>query len=556
MKRNILFGSIVLSVALSAMLTGCGSASAATDSVVSDDTSTQTSITGNAVDGYLQYATVCLDLSGDGYCQSVEPHTQTDENGSFTLELTDAHKADENFDEALLLVFGGVDADTGKDFRGKLYAANDGSEVLNISPITTLVAKHVAAQVEDQNLTREQIRERIQEAKAKVAAALDIDEDAITLDPVAYQKSHGDDKLIRQALKVQKAVEALMFAANLDESAQKEQIEAIYEALAESLEEVSTDNRGVEKLFEKAATKAQFQNMFKHYDKETILAIAEAITGNLDIAFDNIEADDDQLEKIAAIVEDALSDIDEDASDDSLDSISGIIYLEDDERYKGDFDWGLKYLENDLEELDIEVSDALLEKLQTLFAQMRIKPGMLFIYADMLNESGDEELQALYTEILAYKEALQNQKEAEEAEYDDIEYVDLTSMMAGETLYLIERVKECTYTSMQGLPECDITASVTEIIINEDATQAIVNGESSQIEIDGRVIYVSEEGSDDIFTLVFKEQNEDYISFYRNKREVIKLYTNVEALNDELSEYDNTFTSDATGASADTGGEA
>lgn len=55
--------SLVAAMALS--MTGCGS---------SDDTTTPPppadeieSITGKAVDGYLRYSTVCLDLSGDGY---------------------------------------------------------------------------------------------------------------------------------------------------------------------------------------------------------------------------------------------------------------------------------------------------------------------------------------------------------------------------------------------------------------------------------------------------------------------------------------------------------
>ncbi|HIP60338.1 MAG TPA: hypothetical protein EYH01_07930, partial [Campylobacterales bacterium] len=237
MKRNSLFKGIVLSTALSAILTGCGSIESLVEDIKDDIVPeiAQSSIRGKAIDGYLKDAVVCLDLNQDGYCQaSSEPLTTTLDDGSFTLAVSEAHRSHENFDEALLLVFGGVDVDTGKDFRGKLYAPNDGSELLNVSPITTLVAKNLEKALKaERKLTREQIREKIKLARKKVADALEIDEDEVGLDPVTFQKENQDDKLIRKALQVQKPIEALMFAADIDESERKDEIEEIYEALAD-----------------------------------------------------------------------------------------------------------------------------------------------------------------------------------------------------------------------------------------------------------------------------------------------------------------------------------
>ncbi|MDQ7067498.1 MAG: hypothetical protein Q9M40_05755 [Sulfurimonas sp.] len=109
-----------LSVAMLLGMTGCGSDSSSTPPPVNSDTT----LIGVGVDGYLSQATVCLDLSNDGYCQiGVEPASYTDANGTFSLTLTAAQKTEyPDYQDAPLLIYSGFDVDTGADFTGKLKA--------------------------------------------------------------------------------------------------------------------------------------------------------------------------------------------------------------------------------------------------------------------------------------------------------------------------------------------------------------------------------------------------------------------------------------------------
>ena len=88
MKRKTLLKSVMISSALSMVLIGCGSNTATKNNDNNTGQTQSAKIDGKAVDGYLQYATVCLDISQDGYCQNTEPNTQTDANGAFTLNVT------------------------------------------------------------------------------------------------------------------------------------------------------------------------------------------------------------------------------------------------------------------------------------------------------------------------------------------------------------------------------------------------------------------------------------------------------------------------------------
>ncbi len=419
MKRNSLVTGIVLSTTVSAVLTGCGGSIDSLVEEIKDDVVkeiAQSSISGKAIDGYLKDAVVCLDLNQDGYCQaSSEPLTTTLNDGSFTLSISDIHRTHENFDEALLLVFGGVDVDTGKDFRGKLYAPNDGSDLLNVSPITTLVAKKLEKELKaEKKLTRKQIKERIKAAKEKVAEALEIDEDQIGLDPVAFQKENKDDKLIRKALQVQKSIEALMFAAGVEDSERKDKIEDVYEALAEGLDDLGGE-KGLDKLFEKAAEKKQFKEMFQEQDHDSLLALTDEITRNIDTAFEGFDQDDDQLEKIAAITEDVFTQIEDSSGD-----ISGIVYLkENDEKFKDNFNWDRKHIVGDLAYLDVDASTELVESIIALFhGNEKIRPGILFIKKERLKDAEDENLKKLYTIIKNFEAKLKEEKEKEQADKD------------------------------------------------------------------------------------------------------------------------------------------
>lgn len=533
MKRKSLFKGIVLSVTVSTILTGCGSIDSLVEDIKDDVVAeiAQSSIRGKAIDGYLKDAVVCLDLSQDGYCQaSSEPLTTTLDDGSFTLAITEAHRAHENFDEALLLVFGGVDVDTGKDFRGKLYAPNDGSELLNVSPITTLVAKNLEKELkEDRKLTREQIKEKIKLARKKVADALEIDEDEIGLDPIAFQKENQDDKLIRKALQVQKSIEALMFAADIDESERKDKIEEIYEALAEGLDDLDGE-KGLDKLFRKAAQKDKFKNMFQEQDHDSMLALTDEITRSIDTAFEGFEQDEDQLEKIAAITEDAFAQIEKDVQKQQDDFISGFVSLEeDDDRFKNDFDWLRKYIEHDLRELGIKPTNDLVNRLKAVY-QNEVRAGVLLEKAEKLKDNSDSELQAIYKRILELKRQAELDKDAEDAQHDDVVTVDLKSLMAGKTFYEVEMIRPDSFSFGETF---QVRFEITKIEINEDATVAVINDEEeSQLVIKENTIFVT--SGDEKFVLIFKDEEDKYIELYRHNREPLKFFKDVNDAEDYI----------------------
>lgn len=410
MKRNLIVKSIVVSSVLSGLLTGCGSSTTNNDSN-NIESNKQTSISGKAIDGYLQNAVVCLDLNDDGYCQAKsEPLTTTLADGSFKLNITQAQRDNANFDEAMLLIFGGVDVDTGRDFSGKLMAPNDGSALLNVSPITTIVAKNVQKALKaERGLTKEQIKEKIKEARKKVAIALEIDEDEVGQDPIE-RKAKGDDKLIRKALKIQKSLEAQLAAAQTANKDLKEKIDDLYEALADGLDDMQAGEVGLDKLYERAAQKALFQETLRGQSPEQMIAIADKIGQNLDDAFDHIE--DGDLEKIAAITRDDMDNIREGAKDGDLSTvIEGIVYVPTN-------DWLRKYIEQDLRELGIKPTIALVNKLKEVYKN-DVRAGVLLNKADKLKESADPELKNIYKKILLRKEQAKQEKEAEEAKYSD-----------------------------------------------------------------------------------------------------------------------------------------
>jgi hypothetical protein len=184
-------------------------------------TNLDTTVSGKAVDGYLRYSTVCLDLSKDGYCQNTEPMTLTEEDGSFTLTVSSDHKAHANYSTAQLLVYGGQDSDTGTDFIGKLKAPNDG-ETINVTPLTTLVAEIVA----DTTTTT-----TVAEAKEKVAHVFGIDASKVSSDPIELAKTDGS--VLSAALQVQKAVEKMVESSSATN--QKDDSAKIFAALASEI---------------------------------------------------------------------------------------------------------------------------------------------------------------------------------------------------------------------------------------------------------------------------------------------------------------------------------
>ncbi len=522
MKRNFLLKGVILSTIVSSLITGCSSVDSAIEDIKQDiqtevEKQIQIAISGKAVDGYLQNAVVCLDLNQDGYCQAnSEPMTTTLEDGSFKLAVSQEHRDNPNFDEALLLVFGGVDVDTGEDFRGKLFAPNDGSAVLNISPITTLVAKNLKREIGEQKLTQEQIREKIKESKAKVADILDIRVEDIGADPIAFQKEHDDDSLIRQSLKLQKSIEALMIVAGIEGAQQDEKIDEIYEILAQA-----DGVRGVDKLFEKAVEDEEFKKMFKDQDHDQMLRITDAISQNLDTSFDQIDADDNQLERIAAITKDSFDEIKEGVESNNPDFITGIVFLEDDKRFDKEFNWHREYIENDLIELGVKPTSELVNKLKVLYKD-EFRPGTLFRLSEKLKDSDDKELKDLYKRILEYKAKLEKEKKAQEAKYKDGD-VDLKSILAGNIFYVISGSDECREFN-DDKEECQLY--IEKIVVNDDASEAESDDGVQKLIFEKNGFFVVDD--DEKMFLTYKSDTDKYLELYEEDGFVSKLFKNME----------------------------
>jgi len=358
MKRNLFTKSIVVSVALSALLVGCGSTSSTNDDNKNETTRTisDTTISGKAVDGYLQFSTVCLDMNQDGYCQSTEPMTTTDEDGTYKLDIKAEIQKSEAYHEAMLLVYGGKDSDTGTDFRGKLLAPQD-AEIVNISPITTLVAKVVQKEFKaDKKLSKEQIKATIKASKEKVAKAFGLEVADLVKDPVAEKENNS--KLIKEALKLQKAVEAKQIDGDYDD------LEKVYEAFAEKLEGAEED-KALEALFD---------------NDEKLLKIAD----NIEKSFEKYAGD---LEKVAYFTKKDMKNIKEKKP------LEDVIEIDDDA-------WDRAYIESALEDIGVvNPSQEQIEKIAAMVDGHDINPSILRKIEKELEKSDDKIIKDIYKEI-------------------------------------------------------------------------------------------------------------------------------------------------------------
>lgn len=139
--KKVFISSSVLSVAAAIVLsmTGCGGGSGGGGAPASGSTTAK----GVVADGYIQGSIVCLDLNGNGQCDSGEPSTTTDANGGYTLKIP-AKYADSN---ASIIATGGTDIDTHAKLTGALKVPFQPNQTLNITPLTTLVAAMVKKDV-------------------------------------------------------------------------------------------------------------------------------------------------------------------------------------------------------------------------------------------------------------------------------------------------------------------------------------------------------------------------------------------------------------------------
>ncbi len=163
------FPKTLLASVIALSLSACGG-----DSSSDNDATTpnETNIThvGKAADGYLQYANVCLDLNNNKSCDNEEPSAATDENGSFSLDVTQEQL---ELHHLLVEVIANqtIDSDAPGVLLTKGYSltAPGGSDF--VSPISTFIQN----QIEKGN----SVEEAIQFVQAQLGTDLDITKDYI-----------------------------------------------------------------------------------------------------------------------------------------------------------------------------------------------------------------------------------------------------------------------------------------------------------------------------------------------------------------------------------------
>ncbi|MHA2937997.1 hypothetical protein ACXJY6_06835 [Vibrio sp. RC27] len=134
----------IVALTLTFALVGCGGGSSSSSSV--DSTGGDITLTGKAIDGYLEGATVFLDINYNGELDSGEPSAITGENGDYTL--SNSSIVDVCYQYSPLVVdvpVGAVDSDLGVVTEAyqlttppAITSFND-EDILNITPLTTLV---------------------------------------------------------------------------------------------------------------------------------------------------------------------------------------------------------------------------------------------------------------------------------------------------------------------------------------------------------------------------------------------------------------------------------
>lgn len=136
--------SIITAVALvtSFGLVGCGSSSDSS-STASTPTVSTSLVSGQAIDPELMGATVCLDLNRDGICNEGEPSATTNEEGTYSLNLTN----EQLNGEYPLIAINGTDRESGEAFKGKFFADVD-STYQHITPLTTIAYENKQSSME------------------------------------------------------------------------------------------------------------------------------------------------------------------------------------------------------------------------------------------------------------------------------------------------------------------------------------------------------------------------------------------------------------------------
>lgn len=211
--------SLLAAASTALLISACGGGGGSSGS---GPLASSNTLTGLAVDGYLQGATVFLDMNRNGVQDSGEPMTATDLNGRYTLDLAAITQATAT--GLPIVVTGGVDSDTGLAFTGKLSApVESANQAQVVTPLTTLVDAMVA-----NNYAAD-----VAAAKQKVATALGLTVDQLATDPIAAIASQPG--IYTQAVTLQRSIQLLAAANARTGDSSHESQERVIKAIANAI---------------------------------------------------------------------------------------------------------------------------------------------------------------------------------------------------------------------------------------------------------------------------------------------------------------------------------
>ena len=271
-----------------------GTAGCSSSSSDSGGGTTSVDVSGNAVDGYLRASDVCYDLNSNLICDAGEPSDITGDDGSFDLTVTPEQQA-AAVANASLLVSGGIDIDTNLPFVGVLRAPYENTDVINVTPLTTMASAIVSS------------GGSIDDAYQQVADALGLDVSLVAADPVAVATTNPE--VIKATMTIQRIVKVLAAATVADDNTTNinDAMNDIYVALADAVAEVADSNTssGMAAIVEAAAADA---NSTLTPAAITASVVASIIEGQVSDALADGYTPDDALviDEAVEVVEDAV----------------------------------------------------------------------------------------------------------------------------------------------------------------------------------------------------------------------------------------------------------
>lgn len=198
---------LAMVIALGIGFTGCGSSGGGDTSSNSNPnnsgdtpTVTKTTISGTAVDGYISGATVCLDINSNDTCDTDEPSTTTNTDGTYTIDVA-------SIGTYPIIMQGGTDTATNESFVGTLKEM-----VVLDENTTTLSAKITPLTTVATNIYKENVKlytnYKPSDAKQKLATNLGLTLYQVDADPMQDTELFTKTQIVVQSTQ--------LLAASLD----------------------------------------------------------------------------------------------------------------------------------------------------------------------------------------------------------------------------------------------------------------------------------------------------------------------------------------------------